>query len=249
MTLLDLDDVHSYYGASHILRGVSMTVEKGEVVGLLGRNGAGKTTTLRSIVGAQPPEVRDGTITFKGEDITNNDPEDIVMGGMAIVPEERRVFSDFSVEENLQMADIALERWNLAMRDISVGSDTGMSTQEIYDLFPRLDERQNQKAGTLSGGEQQMLSIARTLKLPGVDLLLMDEPTEGLAPQIVQNVLDAIEKIADQDKTILLVEQNSSAALQVAERCYILDEGSMTYQGSADELKADDEIRQRYLAV
>lgn len=249
MTLLEVNNIHSYYGPSHILRGVSMTVDEGEIVTLLGRNGAGKTTTLRSIIGAQPPEVRDGSIEFHGSDITNNDPEDIVMKGLAIVPEERRVFSDFTVDENLQVPDIALESWNLARRDISINSDSGMNNEEIYDLFPRLEERREQKAGTLSGGEQQMLSIARTLKLPGVDLLLMDEPTEGLAPQIVRAVLDSIEQIARQGKTILLVEQNSSAALQVAQRCYILDEGSIAYQGTANELEKDDDIRRRYLAV
>ncbi|GAB7018762.1 ABC transporter ATP-binding protein [Halostagnicola sp. A-GB9-2] len=249
MSLLELDDVHSHYGPSHILRGVSLTVERGEVVTLLGRNGAGKTTTLRSIIGATPPEVSAGRIAFGGEDIVGNSPEDIVMNGIAIVPEERRVFGDFTVEENLRMPDISRQDWNTILRDMPVEDESGMNDEEIYELFPRLEERREQYAGTLSGGEQQMLSIARTLKLPNVDLLLMDEPTEGLAPQIVESVLDSIERIAETGTTILLVEQNSTAALKVADRCYILDDGSIVYQGSSEELVADDDVRLRYLAV
>lgn len=247
MSLLELDNIDSYYGESHILRDLSMHVEEGEIVSLLGRNGAGKTTTQRSIAGAQPPIVREGTIRLRGEDITGMSPEDISARGISMVPEERRMFGRLTVAENLHVPDIAGNFMNRVGRNLTAHHG-GLSDEEIYEAFPRLDERRNQRAGTLSGGEQQMLAIARTLK-QNTDLLMLDEPTEGLAPQIVQDALEVIERIAESGRTILLVEQNAAAAMQVTDRCYVIDNGSMVFEGSVDELREDSETRQQYLGV
>ncbi|WP_436927295.1 ABC transporter ATP-binding protein [Halosimplex amylolyticum] len=247
MSLLELDDVDSYYGQSHILRDVSMRVEEGEICALLGRNGAGKTTTLRSIAGARPPDVRSGRITYKGHDITDMETEDISVLGISHVPEERRVFGNLTVEENLHLADVVQNRSNTWGRDLEFEHE-GQSIEQILDDFPRLAERQNQLAGTLSGGEQQMLAIARALK-QSTDLLMLDEPYEGLAPQIIQTVEGAVERIREQGTTVLLVEQNAVAAMKIADRCYVVDQGSVVFEGSADELQADDETRERYLGV
>ncbi|RQG99407.1 ABC transporter ATP-binding protein [Natrarchaeobius oligotrophus] len=248
MSLLELEDVHSYYGHSHILRGVSMEVEEGEIVSLLGRNGAGKTTTLRSIAGAEPPEVRSGHIQFNGTDITDLETEDVIMSGIAIVPEERRLFSNLTVEENLELSRISQNTWNTIRRKIGLSDPSGKSLDELYELFPVLEERKEQQAGTLSGGEQQMLSIARTLRLPNVELLMLDEPSEGLAPQIVETVMNAIETIAAEGTTVLLIEQNVQAALELADRGYVLDMGSIVYEGTAEELRNEDDLDQ-YLTV
>lgn len=247
MSLLELDGVHSYYGPSHILRGVSLEVDKGEIVTLLGRNGAGKTTTLRSIVGAEPPEVEEGTIRYAGTDITEWPTDDIVLSGVGIVPEERRLFTELTVEENLELSRISQNYWNVIKRRILGNEGGGMSVDELYDLFPVLEEREDQKAGTLSGGEQQMLSIARTLRLPNVDLLLLDEPTEGLAPQIVEDLMESIEQIAGGGTTVLLIEQNVQAALELANRGYVLDQGEIVMEGDVDEF--DDEKLDRYLVM
>jgi len=247
VSLLELDGVNSYYGESHILRGVTMEVEKGQIIALLGRNGAGKTTTLRSITGTRPPEVRSGTIRFEGKEITDKRPEDISALGLSLVPEERRMFSNLTVAENLHVPDISRNLLNRIGRSDETGK-TGIGDEAVYEQFPRLDERREQKAGTLSGGEQQMLAIARTLK-QDTELLMLDEPSEGLAPQIVQDVLDIIQRIADQGKTILLVEQNAAAAIKLADYCYVLDQGSVVYQGTSEELEANDEVRQEYLGV
>jgi branched-chain amino acid transport system ATP-binding protein len=247
MSLLELDGVDSYYNESHILRDLSMTVEEGEVCALLGRNGAGKTTTLRSIAGAEPPEVRSGSITYNGNDITEMRVDDIALQGISLVPEERRVFSNLTVEENLRMAEVAQNSSNTWNRTVTV-SDGGMSREEIYDDFPRLDERRDQKAGTLSGGEQQMLAIARALRQQ-TELLMLDEPYEGLAPQIVEDVEDAVRRISEQGTTILLVEQNAAAAINISDNAYIIDQGSMVFEGSAEELRDADDIRQQYLGV
>ncbi|WP_262177418.1 ABC transporter ATP-binding protein [Haloarcula laminariae] len=240
MSLLRLEDVHSHYGPSHILRGVSLTIEEGEIVTLLGRNGAGKTTTVRSIAGTEPPEVRSGTIQFDGTDITDWPADDVAMGGIGVVPEGRRLFAELTVEENLQMSKITRGWWNTIRRGGLGGGESTMSIDELYELFPRLDERRGQEAGTLSGGEQQMLSIARTLRLPSLELLLLDEPTEGLAPQIVKAVGDAIDEIADQGLTVLLIEQNVREALRIADRGYVLDQGDIVYEGTVDELEEKD---------
>jgi branched-chain amino acid transport system ATP-binding protein len=247
MSLLELEDVNSYYGESHILRGVTMDVEKGQIIALLGRNGAGKTTTLRSITGAKPPQVRSGTIRFDGTDITKKRPEDISALGLSLVPEERRMFSNLTVAENLHIPDISRNWLNRWRRPEETGA-VGLSDEEVYEQFPRLDERREQKAGTLSGGEQQMLAIARTLK-QDTELLMLDEPSEGLAPQIVQDVLSIIQRIAEQDKTILLVEQNAAAAIKLADYCYVLDQGAIVYEGPSEDLRANDEVRQEYLGV
>jgi branched-chain amino acid transport system ATP-binding protein len=247
MSLLELDGVNSYYGESHILRDVTMEVEEGQIIALLGRNGAGKTTTLRSITGTEPPEIRSGTIRFDGAEITGRRPEDISALGLSLVPEERRMFSNLTVAENLHVPDISRNLLNRIGRSVETGK-TGISDEEVYEQFPRLDERREQKAGTLSGGEQQMLAIARTLK-QDTDLLMLDEPSEGLAPQIVQDVLDIIQEIADQGKTILLVEQNAAAAIKLADYCYVLDQGGVVYEGTSEELEANDDVRQEYLGV
>ncbi len=247
MSLLELEGVNSYYGESHILRGVDMEVEKGSIIALLGRNGAGKTTTLRSITGTKPPEIRSGTVRFEDRDITGKRPEDISALGISLVPEERRMFSNLTVAENLHVPDISRNLLNRIGRPDETG-EVGLSDEEVYAQFPRLDERREQKAGTLSGGEQQMLAIARTLK-QDTELLMLDEPSEGLAPQIVQDVLDIIQRIADQGKTILLVEQNAAAAIKLADYCYVLDQGAIVYEGSSDELQANEEVRQEYLGV
>ena len=248
MSLLEVEDVHSYYGPSHILRGVSMTVEEGEIVTVLGRNGAGKTTLVRSITGTEPPEVRHGRIRFDETDITDMDPADIPLQGIAAVPEERRVFSKLSVAENLELPAISRESWNTWRRGIRGSVSERISVEELYDLFPRLEERKDQAAGSLSGGEQQMLSIARTLGLPNVKLLLLDEPTEGLAPQIVDSVIDAVEDIAAEGTTIVLIEQNVKAALNLASRGYVLDTGKMVHEGTTEQLE-DEDVLEQYLSV
>ncbi len=240
MSLLELEDVHSYYGSSHILRGLTMEVPEGEIVTLLGRNGAGKTTTLRSIVGAEPPEVESGTIRYDGTDITDWPTDDIVLSGVGIVPEERRLFTELTVTENLELSRISQSFWNVIRRKTLGGDEGGMSVEELYDLFPVLEDRKDQKAGTLSGGEQQMLSIARTLRLPKMDLLLLDEPTEGLAPQIVEELMDSIERITEAGMTVLLIEQNVQAALELANYGYVLDQGEMVHSGPVDEFEAEE---------
>ena len=247
MSLLELEDVNAYYGESHILRGLSMRVEDGEICALLGRNGAGKTTTLRSIAGTDEPEVRDGTVTFAGEEITGLPAEEVSVRGISLVPEERRVFPDLTVAENLHVAEVVRNRSNTVGRSLEFKREQ-MADEELFGIFPRLEERRAQKAGTLSGGEQQMLAIARSLKQnPG--LLMLDEPYEGLAPQIIEAVEDAVRRIREEGTTILLVEQNAVAAMSIADRCYIVDQGGIVFSGTASELQADDETRQRYLGV
>ena len=247
MTLLEVADIDAYYGQSHILRDLSMEIADGEVCALLGRNGAGKTTTLRSIAGATPPDVRSGEIRFQGETIAGRSTEDVSMSGIGLVPEERRIFPNLTVEENLHLAEVSRNRSNLIGRALGQVSEA-RPLQEIYEAFPRLDERQNQMAGTLSGGEQQMLAIARALR-QNPKLLMLDEPYEGLAPQIIEDVEDAIRRISDEGTTVLLVEQNAAAAIKIAERCYIVDQGSIVYEGDSADLRADEETRQRYLGV
>lgn len=240
MSLLALEDVHSYYGPSHILRGVSLEIEEGEVAALLGRNGAGKTTTVRSIVGTEPPEVRSGAIRFDGTDIMDWETDDIAMSGIGVVPEGRRLYTELTVEENLEMSKITRGKWNTFWRRANGGGSPTMELDELYELFPRLEERRDQQSGTLSGGEQQMLSIARTLRLPNLQLLLLDEPTEGLAPQIVQAVSESIERIADRGLTVLLIEQNVREALKLADRGFVLDHGEIVYAGTVEELENED---------
>ncbi|MEF8775072.1 MAG: ABC transporter ATP-binding protein [Haloarculaceae archaeon] len=247
MSLLGIDGVDAYYGESHILRSISMAVEEGEICALLGRNGAGKTTTVRCVSGATPPEVRSGRISFRGDDITGDLPNNIAMKGIALVPEERRVFPNLTVEENLHMAEVAGNWFNRVGRRLS-RETTYMPLGDIYDAFPRLDERQEQDAGTLSGGEQQMLAIARALR-QDPDLLMLDEPYEGLAPHIIEEVEAAIDRINEAGTTILLIEQNAAAAIEISDRCYVIDMGQVVFDGTAAELRDDTEARQRYLGV
>ena len=247
MSLLEVDAVNAYYGESHILRDLSLSVEDGEVCALLGRNGAGKTTTLRAIASATPPDVRAGEVRFGGERMTGRDTEDVSMAGIGLVPEERRVFPNLTVEENLHLAEVSRNKSNLIGRSLGDVPDT-RALSEVYDAFPRLDERQNQLAGTLSGGEQQMLAIARTLR-QNPRLLMLDEPYEGLAPQIIEDVEDAINRINEDGTTILLVEQNAAAAITIADRCYIVDQGEIVFEGASETLRDDEETRQRYLGV
>lgn len=247
MSLLEVDGVNAYYDESHIIHDLSMDVEEGEITALLGRNGAGKTTSLRCIAGATPPDVRSGSITFKGTDITSEPAEDISVRGISLVPEERRVFADLTVAENLHLAEVIRNKSNTWGRSLEF-RDSGMTTDEIYEYFPRLDERRGQKAGTLSGGEQQMLAIARALR-QSTDLMMLDEPYEGLAPQIIESVEDAIKRIRDDGTTILLIEQNAVAAMKIADTCYVLDQGEIVFHGSADTLQEDQETRDKYLGV
>jgi len=247
MSLLEIDDVDAYYGESHILRSLSMAVEAGEICALLGRNGAGKTTTVRCVAGATPPEIRGGSITFRGTDITGMKAEDVTMKGIGLVPEERRIFPNLTVAENLHMSVVAQNTFNRVFRGITRESST-RPTEEIYEAFPRLDERRGQMAGTLSGGEQQMLAIARALR-QDPDLLMLDEPYEGLAPHIIEDVEDAINRINDAGTTILLIEQNAAAAIEISDRCYVIDMGEVVFDGTAEELRDDTEARQRYLGV
>ncbi|WP_368280385.1 ATP-binding cassette domain-containing protein [Halomarina oriensis] len=245
--MLEVDAIDAYYGESHILRDLSLHVEEGEICALLGRNGAGKTTTLRSIASTAEPEVRAGQIRFYGHEITHMATEDVAVRGISLVPEERRIFPDLTVEENIHVAEVVRNRSNVLGRNISFDREQ-MPDEDLYEVFPRLEERLSQKGGTLSGGEQQMLAIARALK-QNPDLLMLDEPYEGLAPQIIQSVEAAIERIREDGTTVLLVEQNAVAAMNVADRCYVVDQGSVVFEGTAEELRNDEETRQRYLGV
>ena len=230
MALLEVDGIDTFYGQSQALHDVSLDVEDREVVSLLGRNGAGKTTTLRSIVGIRPP--RAGRITYDGEDITGIPTLEIIRKGIGFVPEDRQVWPTLTVEENL---------------DVPAGLGGSWSVEDTYDLFPVLEDKRAAHAGDLSGGEQQMLVLARGL-LGGTDLLLLDEPSEGLAPQIVQDVRDAIEDLKN-ELTILLVEQNVNMALSVADRVYVLANGRIVHEGRADELDPEDPSLREHVAV
>jgi branched-chain amino acid transport system ATP-binding protein len=233
MAILEVHDIHTYYGDAYVLQGLSLRLEQGQILGLLGRNGVGKTTLVNSIVGFTPP--RRGKIVFKGADITGNSSFDTVRGGMGLVPQGRRVFPTLSVEENLLVAERSLKRhgWNL---------------QRVYALFPRLQERRNQRARTLSGGEQQMLAIGRGL-MTNPDCLIMDEPSEGLAPIIIQGVWEAIAKLKQEGLSILLVEQNAHLALKLVDYVHVLSKGQVIYSARPGELAANDDIKSRFLGI
>jgi branched-chain amino acid transport system ATP-binding protein len=230
--MLDVRDLHTYYGDSYILQGVSLQVGARQVVGILGRNGMGKTTLIRSIIGLTPP--RRGRVLFKGTDITGWPADRVVRRGLGLVPQGRRVFPSLSVRENLT---VAAQRpagpWTVA---------------RVMDLFPRLRERADNRAGQLSGGEQQMLAIGRAL-MANPDVLLMDEPTEGLAPLLVREVERAIADLKASGLSILLVEQNLPLALRLADRVYVLSRGRIVYGGSPAELWHDDAVKKRHLGV
>lgn len=232
-SLLVLDAVNSYYGENHILKSVSLRVGSGETVALLGRNGAGKTTTLKSIVGWVQP--RSGSVKLAGDELAGSDMMTIARKGVALVPEERRIFTNLTVAENLRIAQITARK-------------PGWSLERVYERFPRLKERLANKGDEISGGEKQMLAIARAL-VQDTRVLLLDEPTEGLAPLIVREVEAVIREIKAAGMTILLVEQNLYSALGVADRCYILDQGEVVYAGIPDDLRANEDIMRRYLHV
>jgi branched-chain amino acid transport system ATP-binding protein len=234
MMLLEINNIHTYYGKSYILQGISLIVSQDEVVCLLGRNGAGKTTTLKSIIGLVPP--KQGSIRFKGDEIVGKEPFEIARLGIGYVPEDRRIFPDLTVKENLEV-----------MPQRSVPQDEEWTVERIFELFPILKRLQGNKGMELSGGEQQMLTIARTLMV-NPEILLLDEPSEGLAPLIVKE----LEHLVCQIKyhiTILLVEQNSRFAMDLSNRGYIIEKGKILYQGDIKELKENKEIKERYLAV
>jgi branched-chain amino acid transport system ATP-binding protein len=236
MALLELSHVETYYDDSHILFDLSLTVEAGEVMCLLGRNGAGKTTTVRTIVGLTPP--RSGRITLRGRDLVGLAPFRIARLGIGFVPEDRRVFPNLTVHENLE---VARQTWGN-------GGTGGWTEERVFDLFPILRERRRQLGGTLSGGEQQMLTIARTL-MGNPDVLLLDEPSEGLAPLVVETLRQQLGRLKASGLTLVLAEQNVRFVSELGDRVYILEKGMVRYQGSMAQFLADVEVRQAYLAV
>jgi branched-chain amino acid transport system ATP-binding protein len=231
--LLTVDGLETYYGESHILKSVSLAIGAGETVALLGRNGAGKTTTLKSIVGWVPP--RSGSVRLDGTELAGRSMMANARAGISLVPEERRIFTNLTVAENLRLAQITARK-------------PGWSLERVYEKFPRLHERLANKGDEISGGEKQMLAIARAL-MQETRVLLLDEPTEGLAPLIVREVEAVIREIKAAGLTTLLVEQNLYSALAVADRCYVLDQGTIVYEGTPDELRANEDILRRYLHV
>jgi branched-chain amino acid transport system ATP-binding protein len=229
--ILEIRSIDTFYGLGHILHGMSLDVAEGEVVALLGRNGAGKTTTLRSITGLTPP--KNGEIIYKGGSIARLDAHKVSRMGIAMVPETRDIFSYLTVKENLFIAHRKNSRWQM---------DT------VLERFPGLKERLNHKGRELSGGEQEMLAIARAL-MTGPDLLLLDEPSQGLAPMVVNAVMDTIRELKQQHVSMLLVEQNAEMALQLADRVYVIDHGSVVFEGSPASLRADASVTATYLGV
>ncbi|MBC8209900.1 MAG: ABC transporter ATP-binding protein [Gammaproteobacteria bacterium] len=227
-------DMHSYYGESYIVQGVSFDIREGEVVALLGRNGAGKTSTLRSIARVDSPQVTHGEIWLDHKPLHKMAAHDAAMNGVALVPEDRRIIAGLTVEENLQLAQIA--------------PPIGWTIERIYEHFPRLAERRNQMGTTLSGGEQQMLAVARALARD-IKLLLLDEPYEGLAPVIVQEIANIVDSIKKYGITTIIVEQNAVAALRLADRALILDMGNIVFDGTAQEVLDNEELRHEYLAI
>jgi len=232
--MLEVRDVHTFYGLSHVLFGVSLSVGQGEIVCLLGRNGAGKSTIIKSIMGIVPP--KQGSIMYRGKDIRGHPPFRIARLGVGYVPDDRRVFADLTVGENLEISErkgTTSTEWNKEM---------------VYEFFPALAHIDGRKAGLLSGGEQQMLTIARAL-VTNPDLLLLDEPTEGLAPLIVRTLMERILALKAKGLTILLAEQNQKAALDLSDRGYIIDNGVIRFEGNIKELRENEGIRKKYLLV
>lgn len=232
--MLEVEEIHTFYGLSHILFGVSLSIEVGKVVCLLGRNGAGKSTTLKSIMGLTPP--KRGVIKFKDEEITGKQPYLLVRKGISYVPDERRIFADLTVSDNLEIAERKVERgdrWHKA---------------RVYELFPALKNIASRTGGCLSGGEQKMLAIGRAL-MCNPELLLLDEPTEGLAPVMVRVIEDQMGTLKKAGLTVLLAEQNVKTTLKLSDYGYIIDDGRIRYHGSVDELKENEEVRKKYLLI
>jgi branched-chain amino acid transport system ATP-binding protein len=236
--MLEVRDVHSYYGKSHILHGVSLDLKAGELVCLLGRNGVGKSTTLKSIMGVVSP--KQGSIRFHDQELIGKAPFEIARLGLGYVPEDRRIFRSLTVHENLLMGIKAGKKADHEQGEWTIG--------RVYRLFPKLEERRNNKGGHLSGGEQQMLTVVRTL-MGNPRVILVDEPTEGLAPLIVKDVLDMLAAVRKSGVTILMVEQNFKAAIKVADRFYIMSKGQIVFTGDTAELLAAEGIRKNYLEV
>lgn len=231
--MLEVADLHAYYGKSHILQGVSFEIGACEIVSLLGRNGAGRSTTLKAIIGEVPPE---GSIRFKGKDIAGFEPHRIACLGIGYVPENRDIFPTLTVRQNLMLgmkSAKAAGRWRI---------------EDLFSLFPQLESRAEVAGGALSGGEQQMLTMGRTL-MGDPDLIMVDEPTEGLAPQMVERVGHLLEEIARRGVSILLVEQKLTIALAIARRCYVMGHGRMVFEGTPDDIRADHQIRRDWLEV
>ena len=236
MSMLEIENIHSYYGSIHALKGISLKVEKGEIVTLLGANGAGKTTTLRTISGLMKPST--GRVLLDGEDITPVKAHDVVAMGVAMVPEGRRIFARLTVAENLDMGAYIRNR-----------KDVPRELERVFKLFPRLKERTSQVAGTLSGGEQQMLAMARSM-MTHPRVLLLDEPSMGLAPVLVEAIFETIEYVNQQEgTTILLVEQNATMALSVAKRGYVLETGRIVLSDTAANLQNNESVQKAYLGI
>lgn len=234
--ILEVQGIHTYYGTSHILFDVSLSVDRGEIVCLLGRNGAGKTTTMRSIMGLTPPH--SGSVQFHGEEMRGRPPYYIAQKGMGYVPDNRLIFPDLTVRQNLELAskvpkDLQSEQWTV---------------DRVYELFPLLKKLDKHLGGYLSGGEQQMLTVGRTL-MGNPDLLLLDEPVEGLAPLVVRDLGEQILTLKEMGETILFSEQNVKFATMVAERAYVIDKGRIQYQGYIEELSDNEEIKRKYLMI
>jgi len=234
--LLEVKDLNTYYGASHVLQGISLALDQGEIVALLGRNGMGKSTTLKSIMGLVKP--RSGKVIFRGKDIAGYLPYKVARAGIGYVPEERRIFPNLSVLDNLSMG----------VKAGKAGKDNGWSLDRIFEHFPLLKERSNSKGAHLSGGEQQMLAIGRTL-MGNPELLMVDEPTEGLSPLLVKEVRDMIADINKAGVSIFLVEHNLKVALSLANRIYLMGKAHLAFTGTVEDLEAKPEIREKYLEV
>jgi branched-chain amino acid transport system ATP-binding protein len=232
--MLEVEGIHTFYGLSHILFGVSLRVELQEVVCLLGRNGAGKTTTMKSVIGITPP--KQGIIRYKGEEITGKDPYLLARKGISYIPDDRRIFADLTVGENLE----------IAIREAKAGG--GWNKERVHELFPALKNIGSRKGGCLSGGEQKMLAIARAL-MGNPEFILLDEPFEGLAPILVYALEGQIRKLREAGLTVLIAEQNVRSTLRISDRGYIIDNGQIRYHGSIEELRDNEELRKKYLLV
>ncbi|GAB4415426.1 MAG: ABC transporter ATP-binding protein [Anaerolineales bacterium] len=236
MALLEVNDIHTYYGKIHALKGISLTVEEGEIVTLIGANGAGKTTTLRTISGLIKP--RQGSVVLQGEDIAKYAAHDLVFKGISMVPEGRGIFAKMTVRENLELGAYSRNDKDGIQKDL----------EWVFEILPRLKERERQIAGTLSGGEQQMLATARAL-MARPRILLMDEPSMGLAPVLVEAIFDTIEKVNQEGTTILLVEQNATMALSIAHRGYVLQTGEIVLSDTAENLQKNEMVQKAYLGI